>query len=697
MRPSHRRGPVLVVALATASALLAAPAVPVLADEAPPATAASEPGAVGGDAAGQDDAGGAAASGSEVASDTLLVTAERRRDVAAARDALADVAEVSTVSRRVLAVDGDHDEVRRALADHPVTIERDVVLRGARWPNDPLVGTQWGLENTGQTINGRTGEEGLDVGARRAWVHTRGSRTVTIAVVDTRIYSHPDLDANLVRGSADAFVTDNPNRPCNAQYAAHATEVAGVAAAVADNGLGIAGLAPRSRIMPVAFLDNCGYGSLRGAAQAITWAAQRADVVIASFASEGAVDPTALRSAIEDAGVPVVAAAGNAVPGGAGEGADLSASGSSPVYPASFSLRNLLAVASIDNDGELSRFSNHGRLDVELGAPGRDIRTTSVNYRGAPGYRYQSGTSFAAPFVAAAVALGRSLQPVLSSEALLDLTRRTTRPLPSLRATTISGGTLDAGELVVQLARGGGCPTELVPTAGFRDLAAMNAHRLAVDCIAWWDITQGRSGGTFDVDAPVTRGQMATFLAAIIEEGPGLPSSPPPAFDDVRDGVHQPAIDALAELGIVGGFPDGTYRQGSTVSRAQMATFLVNTYEHVVGDVRRPRERWFEDTGGSVHADSAEALWKLGITAGVRPRTYAPRPDVRRDQMASFLARLLDRVVREGVVESRGDADGHPDPGDDEDGDNGGDDDGEAPDDGGGDDGDGTPEPDPDA
>jgi subtilisin family serine protease len=697
MRSHPRRGPALVVALAAVSGLLVAPAAAhdaPAAHDVPPADGASE----------ERDPGGSTAAGSEVASDTLLVTTERRRDVPAVEAALEGVAEVAEASPRVLAVDGDHEEVRDALSDHPVTIEHDVVLRGAEVPNDPFFHTQWGLQNTGQTINGRTGKEGLDVGARRAWPHTRGSRTVTIAVVDTRIYSHPDLDANLVRGSGDEFVTDNPRRPCAAEYAAHATEVAGVAAAVADNHQGIAGLAPRARIMPVAFLDNCGFGSLAGAARAITWAGrQGADVVIASFASEGVVDPTALRTAIEDAGTPVIAAAGNAVPGGAGEGADLSRSGASPVFPASFSLRNLLSVASIDNDGELSRFSNYGRRDVELGAPGRDIRTTSVNYRGAAGYRYQSGTSFAAPFVAAAVALGRSLQPVLSPEAILDLTLETTRPLESLRTTTISRGTLDAGELVVQLARGGACPTELVPTAGFRDLSAMNAHRLAVDCIAWWDITRGRAAGSFDVDAAVTRGQMATFLAAIVEEGPGLPSSPPSAFDDVRGGVHQPAIDALAELGIVGGFPDGTYRQGSTVSRAQMATFLVNTYEHLVGDAPRPAVRWFEDTGRSVHADSAEALWELGITAGIRPRTYAPRADVRRDQMASFLARLLDRVVRDDVIAGRGDADSYPAPDRDEDAedtDRGedaedvGDD--EAPDDGG-EDGDGTPEPDADA
>jgi subtilisin family serine protease len=649
MRTTRRRAPVLLVALATASGLLGAPA------------AAQDAVASADQSAGDE----------QVASETLLVTAERRADVTPAVEALDGVAEVAEVSRRVLSVDGDHDEIRAALEGHPVTIERDAVLQGADLPNDPLFGSQWGLENTGQTISGRTGEPGLDVGAARAWVHTRGARDITIAVVDTRVYSHPDLDDNLVRGSGDEFVTHNPQRPCFAEYAAHATEVAGVAAAVADNAEGVAGLAPRARIMPVAFLDNCGFGSLVGAANAITWAGRHgADVIIASFASEGVVDPTALRAAIEDAGVPVIAAAGNAVPGGGGTGADLSRRGAEPVYPASFALRNLLAVASIDNDGALSRFSNHGRSDVELAAPGRDIRTTSVNYRGAAGYRFQSGTSFAAPFVAGAVALGQSLQPVLSSEAILDLTRATTHPLESLSTTTMSGGTLDAGELVVQIARGGACPTELVPAGGFRDLRPLNSHRLAVDCIAWWDITRGRDDGSFDVASPVTRGQMATFLAAIIDEGPGLPSSPPQAFDDVSHGVHRPAIDALAELGIVGGFPDGTFRQGSTVSRAQMATFLVNTYEYLADRrVPRPTRRWFEDTGPSVHADSAEVLWKLGITAGTAPRTYAPKPDVRRDQMASFLARLLDRIVRDDIVEGRGDADGvpdGPDPGDDD-------------------------------
>ena len=644
MRHLHRRrGTVLLVALATASALLGAPA------------AAQDDRPLTGD-------GEARPTEAELSSDTLLVTVRHRGDLPAVATALDPVADVTEASRRVLTVEGDHDDIREALEGHPVTIEHDVVLRGANVPNDPMFDSQWGLENTGQMISGRTGEPGLDVGARRAWQHTRGDRDLTIAVVDTRIYSHPDLDANLVAGSGDEFVTSNPHRPCQAEFAAHATEVAGVAAAVADNAEGIAGLANRTRVMPVAFLDNCGFGLLSGAARAVGWAADRADVIIASFASEGVVDPTALKTAIEDAGVPVIAAAGNAMPGGTGDGADLSGPGATPVFPASFTLRNLLSVASIDSDGQLSRFSNHGRSDVELAAPGRNIRTTSVNFVGEPGYRFQSGTSFAAPFVAATVALGKSLQPVLSSEGILDLTLETVRSLDSLEATTITGGSLDAGELVVQIARGGGCPTELVPTGGFSDLAPTNAHRLAVDCIAWWEITQGRGDGTFEPGAPVTRGQMATFLAAIVDQGPGLPSSPPRAFQDVTGGVHQPAIDALAELGIVGGFSDGTFRQGSRVTRAQMATFLVNAYEYLVGDAPRPSEPWFEDTAGSVHAANVDALWELGVTAGTGPRTYAPRPDVRRDQMASFLARLLDRVVREDVVEGRGDAEQYPDP-----------------------------------
>jgi subtilisin family serine protease len=622
---STGRWPASLLALTFVASALPAAAVATADDAAPPAFAAND---------------------RAIASDTLLISGGTREDVDAARAALDGVAEVDEVTARVLLAAGDHAEIRTALDGLTVAVETDAGLHAAWTPNDPEFDRQWGLRNVGQEVQGEPGVEGIDVNATRAWRHTRGARDVTVAVVDTRIPSHPDLDGNLVRGSGDRFVNDNPQ--CFVEQATHGAEVAGIAAAVADNGRGIAGLAPRVRLMPVPFLDNCGDGSLTGAAHAIAWASENgADVIIASFASMPRPDaPDALKTAIEDAGVPVVAAAGNTV-----TGLDLSAQDQWGVYPASFAVRNLVSVASVDNQGELSQFSNYGEDDIELAAPGRRIYTTSFSSSGQADYRYQEGTSFAAPFVAAAVALGIGMRPVLTSEAILDLTLETTRPLDDLEGRVATGGMLDAGALVYAIAREGACPTERTDPSGFADVPPGGVHSLGIDCIAAWDITRGRTATTYEPREAVTRGQMASFLATVIDAGPGLPASPSRAFPDVAGSVHERPINALAELGIVRGHGDGTYRPSAPVTRAQMASFLVNTYEHLVGPAPAPDERWFEDTGGSVHAPAADKLWELGITAGISPRTYNPHPDVRRDQMASFVARLLDRVVREGAVE----------------------------------------------
>jgi subtilisin family serine protease len=603
-----------------------------------------------GETAGADDARDAA----EVpaGSGRLLVSVADRTDVDDVATALAEVGEVDTLADRVLAVAADRAEVEAAVAPWEAAVEENVAFQAASRPDDPDFGLQWGLENTGQFVPeplGVEGVPGIDVDALGAWSHTRGSRSTTIAVVDTVVEAdHPDLAPNLRSGRSFAPAAS----PCVSSFASHGTEVAGVAAAVGNNGIGVSGMAPRARLLPVDFLDPCGEGDLEGAVAAISWAARNgADVIVASFASDPAFPPTdrevaALRTAIEDAGVPVIVAAGN-------NGRDLSASGAPRIYPASYNLRNQLTVAAVNNRGGLPSFSNRGRRHVDLAAPGQHVYTTSVSLSGEHRYEYGSGTSYAVPFVAGAVALALGLEPVLTPEAVLDLTVDTATPLDSLRGNVASGGMLDAGALVEAVAEGGACPTARVPAGAFRDVPGDSVHALGVDCIAWWEITRGRGDGTYEPRSPVTRGQMATFLATVVDEGPGLPSSSPAAFPDIAGSVHEGPIRALADLGIVRGFGDGTYRPSQPVTRAQMASFLVNTYEHLVGEAPSPSSRWFADTRGSVHEDAADSLWELGITAGTSPRTYDPHPDVRRDQMASFVARLLDRVAREGVVAPR--------------------------------------------
>lgn len=603
------------------------------------------PGAAGTADAG-DEAPGAAPV--EAGSARLLVTVEDPADVEEVRAATGAVGETARIAPRVLTVAAGRGAVEDAVAPWAATVEDNHALRTASEPDDEHFERQWGLHNTGQPMPhtaGVPGEDGVDVGALRAWQHTRGSRGVTIAVVDTEVEDHPDLRANLLEGRSFA-----PDNSCPEEGAAHGTRVSGVAAAVSDNQIGVAGMAPRSRLLPVDFLDACGDGDLEGAVAAITWAAANgADVIVASFASDTPPpdeEVAALRAAIEDAGVPVIAAAGNG-------GRDLSTTDAVPVYPASFDLRNLLSVAAIDNQGERSVFSNYGDRHVELAAPGQTVYSTSVSVNGTHNYAYDSGTSYAAPFVAGAVALALGLEPVLTPEAVLDLTVASTRPLEDLDGDVASGGMLDAGELVEQVALGGACPTARVPASDFDDVARDSVHALGVDCIAWWEITRGRTADEYQPRSPVTRGQMATFLATVVARGPGLPADAPEAFPDVDGSVHEDAINALAHLDVVRGFDDGTYRPSQPVTRAQMASFLINTYEELVGPAPMPQRRWFEDTRGSVHEEAAEGLWELGITAGTATRTYDPRPDVRRDQMASFVARLLDRLVRDEVVAGR--------------------------------------------
>jgi hypothetical protein len=275
-----------------------------------------------------------------------------------------------------------------------------------------------------------------------------------------------------------------------------------------------------------------------------------------------------------------------------------------------------------------------------------------VSLAGNPTTRYGSGTSYAAPYVAGAVALALSLDPVLTSEAILDLVERTADPLDDLDGRVASGGMLDAGALITEFAEGGACPTTRVPSSGFRDVPATASTRLGVDCIAWWGITRGRTADEYQPRSPVTRGQMATFLATVVDAGPACPT-PPSAFPDVAGSVHEGAINALARAGHRARLRRRHLPAVAAGHPGADGEFLVNTYEHLVGDAPSRRTTVVPDTRGSVHEAAAESLWELGITAGTATRVYDPHPDVRRDQMGSFVARLLDRLVRDEVIAPR--------------------------------------------
>ncbi len=216
---------------------------------------------------------------------------------------------------------------------------------------------------------------------------------VTIAIIDTGVdLTHSDLAANLVSGY-DFVDLDTTPQDGNG----HGTNVAGIAAAPL-NGIGISGVAPWAKILPVRVLDDWGSGYTSDVAAGITYAADRAQVLNLSLGS--IYDDATLRDAINYAantkGRLVVAASGNC-----GD-ADYPYNGCTAMnqasYPAAYS--NVLAVAAVDNSNAHASFSTSGSY-VDVSAPGVDIYSTNLY----GSYFAESGTSQAAPHVAGLAAL----------------------------------------------------------------------------------------------------------------------------------------------------------------------------------------------------------------------------------------------------------------------------------------------------
>jgi len=266
---------------------------------------------------------------------------------------------------------------------------------------DTFLGDLWGLRDPAPPEPG--------VNALTVWSTTRGVGQV-IAVVDTGVdLTHPDLIPNLwsnpgevtdngldddangvvddVRGAdfvdrAGGAPTGNPD-----DFNFHGTHVAGTAAAQDDNELGIAGVAPDTRIMAVRALDGDGGGSSADIGEGIAYAArQGADVINLSLGGLGAsdqfmsdgVDIAAQHDAV------VVAAAGN-------EGTN-NDDPATPFVPCNLPQSNLICVAAVDEAGNRAGFSNFGSASVDVAAPGTNILSAKTDW-GAPVFTENFNTS----------------------------------------------------------------------------------------------------------------------------------------------------------------------------------------------------------------------------------------------------------------------------------------------------------------
>lgn len=337
----------------------------------------------------------------------------------------------------------------RAIASDPNVdyIEADREMSTTMAPNDPDYSKQWSLSSNQKAGSGYPG-----IRAEGAWDMANGAGAV-IAVVDNGTTSHADLNANILPGY-DFTSTNrggngtNPGiltETCAIDW--HGTHVAGIAAALTNNGYGGAGIAPGAKVVPVRVMNACGKGYTSDIADGIVWAAggtvsgvpanpHPAKIINLSLGGLGGCETT-LQNALDLAvsrGATVVAAAGNN---------STTATNFSPA-----NCRNVISVGGSNRWGSRWVSSNYGPT-VDIAAPGDSIWSTYNNGTAKPGtegYAYASGTSMAAPAVSGVIALIQSVAPTpLTPIELRTLLAQNAQPFPGgAPDQPIGAGILDA-------------------------------------------------------------------------------------------------------------------------------------------------------------------------------------------------------------------------------------------------------------
>ncbi|MBC3900862.1 S8 family serine peptidase [Acetobacterium malicum] len=287
------------------------------------------------------------------------------------------------------------------LSENPnvLVAEKNSYIQTSALPNDPDLSKAWQFER---------------IGADETWNKVNNSEAVVVAVIDTGLNTqHPDIADNVVTGYDYVEGTTEM-----VDLSGHGTLVSGCVAAVANNGIGIAGVVGAANIKVAPYRvgglsdgdKNLDVGYI---CAALYDAAARSDVKVINMSFGGYMVSAALRTAVENAanaGKVLVAAAGN-------EGSNANYSGELAV-PASYN--NVISVGATDNTNKIAYFSQHNSL-VDLCAPGQKIYST--NHDGE--YEETSGTSFASPITAGACAVLMATDQTMTSSQVETLLKET--------------------------------------------------------------------------------------------------------------------------------------------------------------------------------------------------------------------------------------------------------------------------------
>lgn len=359
-------------------------------------------------------------------------------------------------------------------------------------PSDPELDMEWGLDNTGQPVEGVSGTADADIDAPEAWDLTTGSSAVTVGILDTGVDSlHPDIAPNLwanpgesgggresdgVDNDANGLVDDvhgwdfvngdaDPADPDG-----HGTHTAGTVGARGNDGVGVTGVAWTAGLAPLRVVGSGAGTTVSRLIQAYGYArAKGFRVVNASLGSGGFTQGE--YDAI--AAVPntlFVFAVGN----------DSVDNDTDPTYPCSYNLPNVLCVAGSDADDGLASMSNYGATSVDLAAPGERILSTwpasQCGAKTPPCWAYSDGTSRSAPLVAGTAALVWARDPGASVATVRSAIIAGVDPKPGLAGKTATGGRLNAFRAVSAVGGGGSQPP---PSGGRAAVPQATPDRIA--------------------------------------------------------------------------------------------------------------------------------------------------------------------------------------------------------------------------
>ena len=497
-------------------------------------------------------------------------------------------------------------------------------------PNDPYwTDLQWDMHQDNWGIN-----------LPDAWSYTQGSADVVVGVVDSGVdYYHEDLNADsgrvLVLPGSNFVVTPEKdgNTPMDGRNNGHGTHVAGTIAATANNGLGVAGIAPLARIMPVKVGPDDAE-VLYFVEQGVQFAGDHgAKIVNLSLGGNGCGNSVLYELIRSHPDVLFVAAAGN-------DGFDLA---KHPVFPAIFAadsncsgtpypgLPNVVTVGSVDKDGDLSAFSNYSDTYVNLAAPGYAIYSLLPrNESGASRYDKKNGTSMAAPHVSGAAALIYALAPDLTPAEVIDILERTVTTSIDLSGKVKTGGTLNAGAAVAYAAtRAAPVTADRIGAVAAGTTVTLSTYTSGSDIIYTLDGSEpifaggvAVAGERYDepiaIDAPVTikaraykdgmlRSETAEFTYSILSSSTVLSSL------SVSSGVLNPAFGTGIET-YTASVPHSI---GSVTVTA--ATYDPNARIQINGEAPVPG---FASVLVELGAEASDVAVKVTAEDGVATQTY---------------------------------------------------------------------------